>query len=227
MKSLLSGLLVITAMAGCAKAASTDTVKGAESKVVEIHMTKPEPPEESTTAKRKKIANLPYAGHGTCSGEFIDPVGDILTARHCVEGFVSFEVQTADRQLYTAVVVATSPVHDLAIIHIDRSNTDYFNFAKTVTRGQKILVLGSPLAITDTLSVGVIAKLFGDTILLDCGALPGNSGGPVFDEDGNLVGVLNAGFIVMFGVTHLNQAQSLDAARFFVQEFWERHYGSR
>lgn len=206
-----------------------ETDAAPEQKVVEIHMTRNEPATqpEGKKNKRRNIDIVPLPGHGTCSGEFVGDEGEILTAKHCVDGFDSFEVQTADRRLYTAVVVATSTTHDLAMIRIDRSNTPYFKLAKALTRGEHISVLGSPLGITDTLSTGVIARNDGDVLLLDCGALPGNSGGPVFNEDGELVGVLNAGFIVMLGTTHLNMAQGLDAVRFFIREVAQRYPNGR
>jgi len=220
MTSLVCGLLTIAA-----HAASTDTITfltdapiPVEQKVVEIHMTMKEMPTAQEQKKRKgKATTLPFS-HATCSGSFIDGMGDILTARHCVDGFDSWDVVTYDGRNYKATVVATSTVHDLALIHIDRRNTPYFEPAEEVTRGETIFVLGSPLGITDTLSTGVIARFDGDVTLLDCSALPGNSGGPVYDKDGKLVGVLNAGFIVMFGVTHLNMAQGIDAVVFFVAE---------
>lgn len=205
---------------GCsAKAGSTDTVNGAvETKVVEIHMTtnKPEKTEENRF-HRKKIQVLPLVG-GTCSGSFIDNKGDILTARHCVEGFDAFEVVTSDQSHYVASVVAVSPKHDLALLHVDRRHTPFFEPATEVRRGQQVFVLGSPLGITNTLSTGVIARLDGDVTLIDCSALPGNSGGPLFDADGKMVGVVTAGFIVLFGTTHLNMAQSLDAVTYFLGE---------
>lgn len=221
-------------------AASTDTINiitysdetvqpevPIEQKVVEIHMTRNVvmTQEESKKDKKKRgyIEVVPLPGHGTCSGSFIGNEGEIITARHCVDGFDSFEVQTYDNRIYTATVIATSTAHDLAIIRIDRNNTPYFDLAKSVKRGEKITILGSPLGITDTLSTGVVARLAGDVLLLDCSALPGNSGGPVFNENGEMVGVLNAGFIVMLGVTHLNMAQGLDAVHFFIKEVAHRY----
>lgn len=215
MKSLLIALLILPAT----------VFASVEQKVVEIHMTAPNP--AAVEAKRgRRTQNLPLnLRSGTCSGEFINDSGDILTARHCVDGFEMWQVQTFDRHSYYATVVATSSTHDLALLHIDKRNTPFFELAETVVRGQKIFVLGSPLGITDTLSTGIIAKIDGDVTLLDCSALPGNSGGPVFDADQKLVGMLNAGFIVMFGVTHLNMAQGVDAIYFFLKDVKEKRNG--
>ncbi len=240
MKNLIAGLVAVAMSYGAAHAdfqvfVGTQVVSVAtspaveipvEQKVVEIHMTSKVPATQGEIRQRGKSSPLPF-GWGTCSGEFIDGKGDILTARHCVEGFDSFEVQTADQRRYTATVIATSTVHDLAMIHIDRRNTPFFVLADDVVRGEAVSILGSPLGITDALSTGVIAKLGGDETLVDCSALPGNSGGPVFDKDSKLVGVLTAGHIVLYGTTHLNIAQSLDAVRYFVDEVLEKRYGHR
>lgn len=240
MKSFLMGLFAL-ALVGSVQAASTDTAEGTiaaiavdmaqiarelspvivpvEQKVVELRMTSnPIYPAIDASKRKKKVATLPYFRSGTCSGSFINDSGDILTARHCVDGFDEFEVLTYDQRVYTAVVVATSAVHDLALLHVDRRNTAHFELAETVTRGQTISALGSPLGITDTLSTGVVAKLEGDAILIDCSALPGNSGGPLFDANQRLVGVVNAGLIWGFGVTHLNKAVGLDAVHFFLKK---------
>ena len=243
MKSLIAGLLIIAAVCSYARAASTDTVQQSgvdvmginfrsitdvpvEFKTVEIHMTRAEAPvEQESKRKNRRTELMPLPGHGTCSGAFIDETGDLLTARHCVDGFAEFQVQTYDHQIYTAVVVATSAAHDLAMLRIDRRNTGYFELADRVFRGQQVFVLGSPLGITDTLSEGVIARIDGDVTLLDCSALPGNSGGPVFDKYDRLVGILTAGYTVGFGVTHLNMAQGLDAVHFFIKDALEKRHG--
>lgn len=186
----------------------------AEEKVVEIHMATPAPLIQESRRNRKA---MPFS-MGTCSGSFIDDQGDILTAKHCVTNFTTFMVQTYDHRTYKAVVVATSTVHDLAILHIARRNTPFFEFASDVRRGEDIYVLGSPLGITDVVTQGIIAKLDGDDIILDCGVLPGNSGGPVINTRHELVGVAIAGYVVMLGTTHLNIAQSLDAVVDFVEK---------
>lgn len=208
-------------------AASTDTITvvtykyvaeiAPEQKVVEIHMTRTEPLAIETKVVKSR-RQVPLDRHGTCSGSFIDDRGDILTAKHCVTDFDKFEVQTYDHRHYAAVLIATSAVHDLALIHIARSNTPYFALAETVRRGEDIFAFGSPLGITDIVTEGIIAKLDGDDTLLDCGVLPGNSGGPVIDRNYELVGVVIAGYIVGMGTTHLNVAQSLDTVRFFLEE---------
>jgi S1-C subfamily serine protease len=191
-----------------------------EQKIVELHITRlveiPDYPEASK--KKKAIFNGSREVHYVCSGAFINDHGDILTAKHCTRDIDSIEVETFDKQHYAAIVSSVSVAHDMAVIHIDRSNTQHFVLAKEIKRGQKIHIIGSPLGIEDTYSEGVIAKIDGDHILLDCGVLPGNSGSTVFDDDGKLVGIATAGFIVGFGVTHLNIAQSLDAVRFFLKD---------
>jgi S1-C subfamily serine protease len=188
-----------------------------EQKVVEIHMFfQDSPVSEQERRKNKKKVTLPLKA-GTCSGSFVSGNGDVLTAKHCVSGFDSFEVQTSDRQVYRAVVVSSSPVQDLALLHIDKRDTPYLEMAKSARRGDRVFILGSPLGITDTLTMGIVAKLAGDQTLLDCGALPGNSGGPVLNENEEMVGVLVAGYIVMMGTTHLNIAQSLDTVFFFLK----------
>lgn len=192
-----------------------------EHRIVELHITREiNLPDEGMSSKNKKKTNQldTKEVHYICSGAFIDDHGDIITAKHCTENISSIEVATFDNQHYVATVTTTSVAHDMAIIHVDRSNTEHFSLAKEIHRGQKIHIIGSPLGINDTLSEGLIAKIDGDHILLDCGVLPGNSGSTVFDDDGNLVGVATAGFVVGFGVTHLNIAQSLDAVRFFIKD---------
>lgn len=197
-----------------------------EQKVIEIHMSvTPTSLTQDQMKKRHRADSLPLVRTGTCSGSFINDNGDILTARHCVDDFDTFEVQTYDRRTYAAIVVATSAVHDLALIHIDLRHTPFFELADSVARGQTVFVLGSPLGITDTLSTGVVARIDGDVTLLDCSALPGNSGGPVFDSNDKMVGVVHAGYIVMLGMTHLNRAQGIDAVHFFLKEALDKRYG--
>ncbi len=191
-------------------------------KIVELHTTYNKPQTEESKSK-KGLRLLPFQ-KSICSGAFIDDQGDILTARHCTEGSSEIEVQTSDNQTYKAVLVAESRLHDLAIVQIDRLNTPYFRLASSITRGETMFTRGSPLGITDTLSKGIIAKIAGDAVLVDCSFLPGNSGGPVFNEKEELIGVVTAVFVVNMGLTHLGMAQSLNAVHSFLRDLHIKGY---
>ncbi len=226
MKSLVFGSLLLVASQSHAMVfivpqsseVFKDTVSSVEQKVIEIHMTRPEKATtEESKYKKVKKQTLPLEEYGTCSGEFVSAHGDILTAKHCVEGFSSFEIIDIDINRYVGTVTSTSSTHDLALLHIDKRNTPYFDLADSSKKGDHISVFGSPLGITGVKTEGYIAKTGGDAALIDCGVLPGNSGGPVVNDAGELVGVVNAGFIVLFGTTHLNTIQGLDAVYFFLK----------
>lgn len=223
MKKLLIVLAVIFGMSLAQYFVAIPSGKASiEQKVVELHITHQKAEKEESFNSSEKVKIVPF-GKAICSGEFIDGYGDILTAKHCTDGADAIEVRTFDGKTYDALVLAQSNLHDIAMIHIDRSHTPYFKFARTAIRGQFIRALGSPLGITNVLSEGIIAKIEGDVLLVDCSVLPGNSGGPLFDKDENLVGVVVAGYIVGFGVTHLNVVQSMDSVKPFVAAVLE-HY---
>lgn len=213
---IAAGLVVVLVVVGVLL---KDTLRApVEHKVVEIHFTRAKTAvEESRKAKTAKL--LPLANYGICSGEFVNDLGDILTAKHCTDQTQAIEVITWDQKHYVGTVVRQSPSHDLSLVHIDRTNTPHFDLASSLKRGEKIYALGSPLGITDTLSQGFVAKLDGDTTLIDCGVLPGNSGCPLINQNGELVGTITAGYVVYFGTTHLNLAQSLDVIKFFLAGF--------
>jgi len=213
MKSLMAGLLMISGLqiAQAEEAGGTPV----EQAVVELRITRQEIATSADTRYKHKKENM--MGRGVCSGAFIDDRGDIITAGHCTTNATAIEIVTYDHRHYDAVIVATSSTHDLALLHIDRRNTAHFNPAASVTQGEQIFILGSPLALTGTLTTGIVAKLEGDTILLDCGVLPGNSGSAVYNARGEMVGVATAGYIVGMGTTHLNIAQSIDAVWYFVE----------
>lgn len=210
MKSLLTGLLIISSLQ-IANAASTATISAVREKVVELRITRPEVLRALDTKKNKKIRieNLP--NQSLCSGAVITGRGDILTARHCVEGSSQIDVTFADGREYRAVVLAVSGRHDLALIHVDRFNTPFFNIAAGIAQGQQIYVMGNPVGVIGSLSSGIVAKRNGDIDFIDVTVLPGNSGGPAFNEKGELVGITTAGIIVLYGFSHLNIMQSIDA----------------
>lgn len=190
-------------------AASTDTIAVARQKIVELHITHYVP--VALESKHRKGERMDMDRHYFCSGAFVDAQGDILTARHCTEGADKIVAVDSNGFEYQAVIVATSPIHDLALIRIDKLNSPFFKLANSVNVGETVYVMGSPLALTGTLAQGIIAKLAGDETYVDCSVLPGNSGGPAFNDAGELVGITTAGLIVLYGTTHLNIMQSIEA----------------
>lgn len=215
MKSLLAGLVIISSVQ-ISNAVSTATLSEVREKVVELRIEKDVQAMETKKSKKVRIENLP--NQYTCSGAVITSQGDILTARHCTEGSSRIDVTFSDGREYRAVVLATSNRHDLALLHVDRFNTPHFTIATSITQGQYIYVMGNPVGITGSLSSGVVAKLNGDVDLIDVTVLPGNSGGPAFNQKGELVGITTAGIIVLMGFGHLNIMQSIDAIVGFALE---------
>jgi S1-C subfamily serine protease len=216
--TMVTGLVM--SFVGCSHAASTDTIAEVRPKVVELHITLKDMPKALLKKSRlEKLGIVNAEGKALCSGAFVTRNGYILTAKHCTESAAAIEVVTLDGQEYRATIMAESKTQDLAVIRIDKQNTPFFDVEREETlQGQAITVYGSPLGITGTLNNGYIARKSGDLDYIDCSALPGNSGGPVFNEQGHLVGVLIAGFIVLYGTTHLNVMQSLDSVQFFALE---------
>lgn len=136
--------------------------------------------------------------------------GYIVTNYHVVESAKSIRVQGINGDFdteYSATVISTDRINDLAIIKIVDSRFNGFGIipyrvkASTSEVGENIFVLGYPLTSTMgdeiKLTTGVISSqtgFQGDVSLYQISApiQPGNSGGPLFDENGNLIGVINA-----------------------------------
>ena len=165
-----------------------------------------------------------YKPSGLCSGFFIGPNGQVMTAAHCVDDpeMESVEVVTSDKKRYKAKVVSISDTSDIALLKINRKNTPHFELAASVRQGEEIYTLGHPLRQEYTLTKGIIAKLKEKEqkkTLVDMTVLPGNSGGAVYNREGKLVGVASAGFIVLFGTTGLNLIVSREQVREFLDLF--------
>lgn len=161
---------------------------------------------------------------GLCTGFFIGSNNQIMTAAHCVDGIVmSVAVKTHDGSRYKAEILYISKTSDVALIKIS-TTTQYphFTVAKSVTQGEKVYTLGHPLRKVYTLTHGIIANVLEKETkktLVDMTLLPGNSGGPVYNEKGELVGVASAGYIVMLGTTGLNLIASLSQVTEFLDLF--------
>lgn len=228
MKKILAALLSLL-LSNTLPVGATQTVQEdvpVEEKIVELHITFAPPPTPEVK-KARKLMMKTKTGKAICSGSFISPYGHVLTARHCVQGTTEIEVVTNDGQEYKANIIAVSEHQDLAVIQVGRVPSPHFAIAETVTKGERIAIIGSPLGLTSLVTEGIVAKLGGDITFLDCTALPGNSGGPVLNTNGELVGVVSAMVVVFFGPAHISIVQSVNSIRFFFYEIMTGKYSGK
>ncbi len=96
----------------------------------------------------------------------------------------------------TADVVAASPSLDLALLWVPRHSgqADFTQPLASATDGQDVFVIGHPEGLKYTLSTGIISGLRDQSLQISAAISPGNSGGPVYDAHGNLIGIVSAKF---------------------------------
>jgi len=154
--------------------------------------------------RRFGMPNLPSGPEvitGQGSGFFISADGYAVTNNHVVENAESVKVTTDDGKNYTAKVIGTDPRTDLALIKVDGSNFPYVKLADNAPRvGDWVLAVGNPFGLGGTVTAGIVsargrdigAGPYDDFIQIDAPVNKGNSGGPTFDVDGNVIGVNTA-----------------------------------
>jgi serine protease Do len=140
---------------------------------------------------------------GQGSGFFISPDGYAVTNNHVVEKAESVQVTTDDGKTHKAKVIGTDPRTDLALIKVDGGPFPYVNLAaKTPRIGDWVLAVGNPFGLGGTVTAGIVsargrdigASPYDDFIQIDAPVNKGNSGGPTFDTEGNVIGVNTAIF---------------------------------
>ena len=139
---------------------------------------------------------------GVGSGFFISADGYAVTNNHVVDHAKSVEVTTDDGKTWTAKVIGTDPKTDLALIKVDgRSDFAFANFASGTPRvGDWVVAVGNPYGLGGTVTAGIISAEgrdigsgpYDNYIQIDAPINKGNSGGPTFDSNGNVVGVNTA-----------------------------------
>jgi serine protease Do len=144
----------------------------------------------------------PVTGQG--SGFFITNDGYAVTNNHVVDKAQTVEITTDDGKTYGAKVIGTDPRTDIALIKVDgRNDLPYVKLAEKPPRiGDWVVAVGNPFGLGGTVTAGIVsargrdigAGPYDDFIQIDAPVNKGNSGGPTFDMDGNVIGVNTAIF---------------------------------
>jgi serine protease Do len=139
---------------------------------------------------------------GQGSGFFISADGYAVTNYHVVEKADTVEVTADDGRVFAAKVIGVDPRSDVALIKVDGAGTlPFVNFADKSPRiGDWVLAVGNPFGLGGTVTAGILsargrdigAGPYDDFLQIDAAVNRGNSGGPTFDVDGNVIGVNSA-----------------------------------
>src|ERR1019366_9251011 len=143
---------------------------------------------------------VPQQGQG--SGFVLDKAGHVLTNFHVVEGANrGIEVMLSNKHRYSAKVVGTDKVHDLALLQIEAPNLQAVTLADSadLSVGQKVYAIGNPFGLSGTMTRGIISSIrsirgsegapIEDAIQTDAAINPGNSGGPLLNSRGEVIGI--------------------------------------
>ncbi len=137
------------------------------------------------------------------SGFIIDPAGYVVTNNHVVDHASEVTIRLTDESVYTAKVVGVDPQTDLALLEIDAGKplpSLKLGDSDTADVGDWVVAVGNPFGLGGTVTAGIIsargrniqAGPYDDFLQVDASINRGNSGGPLFDLDGNVIGVNTA-----------------------------------
>ncbi|HWF37099.1 MAG TPA: trypsin-like peptidase domain-containing protein [Candidatus Acidoferrales bacterium] len=151
----------------------------------------------------------PVPVEGAGSGFLIDSNGHILTNNHVIEGAQTIEVTLGDQSRYKAKLIGTDTRSDIALIQIDPKGRKItplpLGDSRNLLVGQRVLAIGNPFGFQSTLTTGIVSSLgrtvqtsdttfIDDAIQTDAAINRGNSGGPLMNSQGEVIGINSAIF---------------------------------
>jgi S1-C subfamily serine protease len=156
----------------------------------------------TSTAVAFDFFNGPVPQQGQGSGFILDKQGHILTNNHVIDNAQRVEVTLSDKHKYKATVVGVDKGHDLALLLINNApNLQPATLAESqnLTVGQRVYAIGNPFGLSGTMTRGIISAIrsireannspIEDAIQTDAAVNPGNSGGPLLNSRGEVIGI--------------------------------------
>ena len=204
------GLLLATAVALPTPAALPEFTQLAENNTAAVVSVTGAAEERAPTARRPREFLFPFPPEfferrqrprqSQGSGFIIDASGYVLTNAHVIAEMARIVIKLKDGSEYTATIVGSDRHTDIALLKIDADAplpTVQIGNSDTVKVGQWVAAVGSPYGLDQTVTAGIISalrrRLPGDRyvpfIQTDAAVNPGNSGGPLMDLDGNVIGI--------------------------------------
>ena len=174
----------------------------------------------------------PHTGMAQGSGFFISSDGYIVTNNHVVENATEVEVALQDGKTVPATVVGTDKKTDLALIKVKTgSNYPFVQWSPTVPRvGDWVIAVGNPFGLGGTVTAGIVSARGRDIRAgpnddihhIDAPVNRGNSGGPTFNTEGQVVGINTAIFSPSGGSVGIGFAIPTEVARGVIQDLRDK-----